>query len=492
MSLISVQNLTFGYEGSRENVFENTSFVINTDWRLGLVGRNGRGKTTLLKILKGEYTYSGRITASAEFDYFPFAVKDAGALSIDIIGEICPSVEEWKIFKELSLLSVDEAVLYLPFCKLSNGERTKLLLAALLLKENNFLLIDEPTNHLDAQAREAVARYLQRKKGFIVVSHDRAFLDGCIDHVISINKTDIEIQSGSFSSYLRNFQLKQEFETAQNEKLKKDIARLTESAKRISDWSDKTEASKFKQNGSGLKNDRGYIGHKSAKMMKRAKATENRKQQAIIQKSELLKNTENADRITISPLKHHSSRLLTLSDVAVFYGDRKICSGVSFEVEQGDRIALDGKNGSGKSSILKLIWGEDIAHTGTVNLASGLIISYVPQSADGLSGTLSQFAEDMRADESLFKTLLVKMGFDRADFNNDIAELSQGQKKKVLLCASLCQRAHLYIWDEPLNYMDIYSRLQIENLLLEYSPTMIFIEHDSAFRASVATETVFI
>jgi len=142
-----------------------------------------------------------------------------------------------------------------------------------------------------------------------------------------------------------------------NEKLKKDIARLTESAKRISDWSDKTEASKFKQNSSGLKNDRGYIGHKSAKMMKRAKATENRKQQAIIQKSELLKNTENADGITISPLKHHSSRLLTLSDVAVFYGDRKICSGVSFEVEQGDRIALDGKNGSGKSSILKLIWG---------------------------------------------------------------------------------------------------------------------------------------
>jgi len=178
MSLISVQNLTFGYEGSRENVFENTSFVINTDWRLGLVGRNGRGKTTLLKLLKGEYTYSGRITASAEFDYFPFAVKDAGALSIDIIGDICPSVEEWKIFKELSLLSVDEAVLYLPFCKLSNGERTKLLLAALFLKENNFLLIDEPTNHLDAQAREAVARYLQRKKGFIVISHDRAFLDG--------------------------------------------------------------------------------------------------------------------------------------------------------------------------------------------------------------------------------------------------------------------------------------------------------------------------
>ena len=157
---------------------------------------------------------------------------------------------------------------------------------------------------------------------------------------------------------------------------------------------------------------------------------------------------------------------------------------------RGERIALEGRNGCGKSSLLKLLLGEPIAHTGEIRRASGLVVSYVPQSTAGLSGSLSRYAADSGLDETLFITILRKMGFDREQFEKDMADFSQGQKKKALIAASLCRRAHLYIWDEPLNYIDIDSRIQIETLLAAFSPTMLFVEHDRAFQQAVATQVV--
>lgn len=149
--------------------------------------------------------------------------------------------------RELSYLDVEADVLYRPFETLSNGEQTKILLAALFCNEGHFLLIDEPTNHLDVHAREMVSAYLKKKKGFILVSHDRAFLDGCVDHILSLNRASIEVQSGNFSSWMENFERQQEFELEQNERLQKDIARLQQSAKRSAVWSDRVEASKKEQ-----------------------------------------------------------------------------------------------------------------------------------------------------------------------------------------------------------------------------------------------------
>ena len=178
MSLINIQNLTFSYEGSYDNIFEDVSFQIDTDWKLGFIGRNGRGKTTFLKLLLGEYEYSGTISASVDFEYFPYIVTDEDKNTIDALTEIHPDFLYWQLQRELSLLEVDENVLYRPFSTLSKGEQTKVLLSILFLKENSFLLIDEPTNHLDMKGRELVSRYLNRKKGFNLVSHDRAFLYG--------------------------------------------------------------------------------------------------------------------------------------------------------------------------------------------------------------------------------------------------------------------------------------------------------------------------
>ena len=211
MSLIQVSNLTFAYEGSYDPIFENVSFQIDTNWRLGFTGRNGRGKTTFLNLLLGRFPYRGSISASLSFSYFPYEIPDKTQLAIDVVEEIYPDYRYWQLAKEMNLLQLEEEALYRPFGTLSNGEQTKLMLAVLFLKENNFLLIDEPTNHLDIQGRELVSRYLKSKKGFILVSHDRAFLDGCVDHILSINKANIEVCRGNFSTWYENKQRQDAF-----------------------------------------------------------------------------------------------------------------------------------------------------------------------------------------------------------------------------------------------------------------------------------------
>ncbi|OPJ62319.1 Lsa family ABC-F type ribosomal protection protein [Clostridium chromiireducens] len=489
MSLINVTNLTFSYEGSYDTIFENVSFQIDTDWKLGFTGRNGRGKTTFLNLLLGKYEYRGNISANVTFEYFPYEVQEQENLTIDIIKEISPNSMDWEIIKELSLLDVDDDVLYRQFYTLSKGEQTKAMLAAMFLKENSFLLIDEPTNHLDADARKKLSNYLRKKKGFILISHDRYFLDNCIDHVLSINKTNIEIQKGNFSSWWENKKRQDGYELAENEKLKRDINRLSESAKRTNSWSNEVEKSKKGTTNSGSKIDKGYVGHKAAKMMKRSKSIENRQQASIEEKSKLLKNIESSDSLKISQLAYHKNKLAELENISIYYGNILVCKDVSFNIEQGDRISIKGKNGSGKSSIIKLICGEDIKYTGTFRKGSELKISYVSQDTSHLKGNLTDYAFENNIDESLFKAILRKLDFTRIQFEKDMSSFSGGQKKKVLIAKSLCEKVHLHIWDEPLNFIDIISRMQIEQLLLEYSPTLLFVEHDSEFCKNVATKS---
>ena len=488
MALINISNLTFSYESNYENIFENVSFQIDTDWRLGFTGRNGRGKTTFLNLLLGKYKHSGTIAVPTNFEYFPYHIADQSLLTLKIVESLHPDLQEWELRKEISLLKIDENVLNRPFDTLSGGEQTKVLLAAMFLKENSFLLIDEPTNHLDAFGRQVVSDYLNKKKSFILVSHDRSFLDSCVSHILAINKKNIEIQRGNFSSWLMNKELQDNFELAENEKLKKDIKRLQESARVKAEWSNRVEATKI---GFGAC-DRGYIGHKAAKMMIRSKSIEARQHKAINEKSQLLKNIDRGDTLKITQLDYHSNHLVTMENISIFYGINIACQNVSFSIEKGDRIALSGRNGTGKSSILKLICGEDIKYTGLYNKGSQLVISYVPQDTSYLKGSLSTLIHEYKLDESLFKANLRKLDFSRAQFEKDLSEFSGGQKKKVLIAKSLTEKAHLLIWDEPLNFVDIISRIQIESLILNYTPTIIFVEHDMCFCENIATKKVLL
>lgn len=536
MAQINVNQLTFYYDGSYDNIFEDVSFQIDTDWKLGFIARNGRGKTTFLRLLLGKYEYRGSITSPVEFDYFPYTVSDKDKDTWEVLEEIRPEYELWKLCRELTLLELETEVLYRPFRTLSNGEQTKVMLALLFSEENQFLLIDEPTNHLDREARELVGGYLDKKKGFILVSHDRTFLDKCIDHVLSINKTNIEIQQGNFSSWWENKRRQDAYEIAENERLKKEISRLNAASRQSAQWADNVEAAKIGK-GSGKYekgiDTRAYVGEKSRRMQMRRKNLQRRQNRAMEEKFSLLKNIETADTLKLYPLKHHKEVVVRMEDVWIGYGgkpqDKQVITGLQLRIKNEGIYAIIGKNGCGKSSILKAILQiageafqascndteEDITKTvnrnagkaadkaisnrssellvrGTIEIPRGLKISYVPQDTSHLQGTLEEYAESYGIDLTLFKALLRKLDFSRLQFDKRMEDYSGGQKKKVLIARSLCEKAHLYLWDEPLNFIDIFSRMQIEDLIRHYRPALLMVEHDRAFVEAVGADVLLL
>ena len=492
--LIDVTNLTFSYPGSFENVFENVSFQMDTAWRLGFTGRNGRGKTTFLRCLLGELAYTGSISAPGlRFEYFPARVEDMAAPTLRALMEAAPGAEEWAVLRELSKLGIREDMLERPFGTLSGGERTRAALAALFARPDGFPLIDEPTNHLDMGMREALGEYLAKKRGFILVSHDRALLDACTDHTLSVNRANIEVTRGSFSTWWEQKRLRDEFELSEDEKLRGEIARLTDAARERARWSAKAEQSKYTSHTDKADVKIGWApkqAAKAAKQQKRAKAIDQRRERAVEDKSRLLHNIERDEELKLSPLTHRARSVVSLRDVSVAYGESPVVKGVTLEIAPGERVALMGRNGSGKTSLIKLVLGENIPHTGEIRAASDLRISYVSQDTSDLRGGVGEYAESRGVDRSIFQSILRKFGFERAQFELPLESWSMGQKKKALLARSLCERAHLYIWDEPLNYVDVISRMQIEELLRAFAPTMLFVEHDRAFVDAVATRRV--
>lgn len=485
MSSIQVSHLTFGYEGSYDLIFNNVSFSIDTNWKLGLIGRNGKGKTTFLKLLLGMLPYQGKISSgNKHFSYFPFSITQPERLTAELLATMVSDCEFWRLERDLSLLQVAEDCLSRSFSSLSQGERTKILLAALFQQEEAFLLIDEPTNHLDIAGRQILADYLRSKKSFILVSHDRTFLDRSVDHILAINQANIQVQKGNFSSWQQNKVWQDQFEQAEKERLQREIKKLAAATKRTAKWSDQVEKSKT---GDGHV-DRGYIGAKAAKLAATSKAIAKRQQQALHDKSALLKNTEQKETLRLEALHYSYGPLLEAKDLQLFYSKKPVTAPLSFQVTAGQRWALCGPNGCGKSTLLKLLAGEDIFYQGTYRLARQLVISYVPQDTSFLQGSLRQLAQRSQIEESQLYTILRKMGFSRSQFAANLADYSEGQKKKVLLAKSLCEKAHLYLWDEPLNYLDIISRIQLEELLQAYRPTLVFVEHDAAFCQAVATD----
>lgn len=504
MAQINVTNLTYCYEGSFDDIFENVSFSIDTDWKIGFIGRNGKGKTTFLNLLLGKYEYSGTIATSTVFDYFPYLIteQEATMCATDFLLKIKPGCEEWKVICELEKLNISAEVLYRPFCSLSHGERTKVLLAILFSGDNDFLLIDEPTNHLDQKSREIVKNYLAGKKGFILVSHDRDILDACVDHVLVLNRKSIEIQSGNFSSWWENKSRKDNFEKMENKKHLREIAMLKKSVDRSGRWAQKSENSKIgfdsiKEHDRSV-GTRSYIGKKTKKMQSRVKQYERRMEQEIREKVGLLQDIEKTVSLKLYPLTYHKQRLISCRNVTIGYenGKRDVLKHFSFELMQGERVFLHGENGCGKSTFIKAVLdcagmeNQVNVSEGELQVGSGIKISYINQDTSFLKGDMQSFCKQRDFDESLFFALLRQLGMERVQFTKNMEELSEGQKKKVLIASSLMTPAHVYIWDEPLNYIDVFSRMQIEELLLKFEPTMILVDHDIWFQEQIATRVI--
>ncbi|MDR1795485.1 MAG: ABC-F type ribosomal protection protein [Erysipelotrichaceae bacterium] len=482
--LIDIQNLSFSFDDGTL-VFDRVSFRFDTSWKLGFTGRNGRGKTTFLKILLGQLDYTGKINSPVGFSYFPFTVKEQNQSAMEVIHSISPQAFNWQIIKECSLLEVQEEALERPFTTLSQGERTKVLIAALFLMENQFLLLDEPSSHLDLKGQQILMDYLKGKQGFILVSHNRKLLDGATDHTLSLNKASIDLTQGSYSVWQKEKEKQVRFEQEKNKQLKKEIKVMEKAARRTAGWSDQVEASKT---GNGPV-DRGYIGHQAAKMMKRAKSIEHRQKQAIKEKQQLLQDEEIQVPLKMNPMAYHSKLLVYAKDLVLYYDHKAVTKPLNFELYQSERIAVSGPNGSGKSTLFKKILGQEIESTGILKVGN-LIISYLPQSTGSVNGSLLAFAKEQQVDYTTLLGNLNRLGFLRKELEHNLQQLSEGQKKKVLIAKSLCESAHLYLWDEPFNYVDLPSRLQLEELILKMQPTLMVIEHDQAFMEKVATKVL--
>lgn len=494
MSIIKINHLSFRYDNNIKSIFNDLNLNLDSSWKLGLIGRNGRGKTTFLKLLCKRIKGKGQIQTKLNFSYFPIEITNPNNL---VIYELQKKInfEEWQLQRELNLMGLDSNLLWQPFNTLSGGEQTMILLSLLFVDRNSFALIDEPTNHLDKDNRIKVIQYLKKhKSGYIVVSHDREFLNNVIDHVLAIENNEIHLYQGNYVSYEATKSKRDEFNQNKNNKLKKEIASLKESAnliKRFSQKSEKNKTAAAHSNEIHAYINKGFMSHKAAKIMKRSKTMENRLTTKIDEKEGLLTNIEEAPNLTMNFTPNYHKVLLELQHLDLKVNGKSLFFDFNLTLPNHGIVTLEGKNGAGKSSLLKFIQNQNnFLYFGKTILVNNLKISYLPQDFSKYTGTLLSFAKKNKVSYTDLLNNLKKMGFPRNDFSIKIEEMSMGQKKRVALAKSLAEEANLYLWDEPANYLDIFNQNQLIKLLKDIEPAMLLIEHDQYFINQVSKQKI--
>ncbi len=347
-------------------------------------------------------------------------------------------------------------------------------------------MLDEPTNHLDLAGRKELVAYLkQKKQGFIIASHDRTFLDQTIDHTLVIERSQVRLENGDLASYEMQKKRRDSHDIQQNAKTRHELKRLKQAALTKENWA--SQAERQKQNNSHA--DKGFIGRRAAKVMKRASALKSRAEERIKQKETQLKNLEVSEPLSLNYRPTHKQVLVEAKDFTLAY-EKPLFSPLNFEVKAGEIVVLKGNNGSGKSSLFQaLLKSSKATVSGELSLNTQNI-SVVRQDFSADRGTLKEFAQKRELDYTLLLTLLKKLGFERHTFDVLLENMSLGQQKKVQLAASLATPAELYLWDEPLNYLDTYNQDQLLALLQETKPALLVIEHDQNFIDQIADTVV--
>lgn len=520
-STMTIKDMEFSYAGHFKPVFKEVNLQLNSDWKLGLIGRNGRGKTTLLKLIHGSLKADkGTITKPTKTEIFPYAYADQYTLTLDVIkdnigpykrleekmeqlekstgmmdqiayaetisayGEIEGFELEAHIQREFNLIHLSPQLLDRPFHTLSGGEKTKALIVALFLRKNHFLLLDEPTNHLDIEGKASLATYLAAKKGFVIISHDRAFLDTCVDHILSINKCQIALEKGTFSSWNNNRLQREAFELKRKEHLEAEIKQMERAARQSRRFSMDREKGK-----SGAF-DSGFEGARAARLMKRAKNIERRKDEQLMEKKELLKDYEHIPRLILKQEEADYKQLICVQDLSFAYGDHDVLRKLSFNVEKRDRIWIRGANGTGKSTLLNILRGRLKGYQGILKVQHDLMISESFQEALWKQGTLRDILIEAKIDETTFRRVLAYFHMHEEFFERPLETFSQGELKKIDLARAMAVPNQLMILDEPLNYMDLFFRQQLEKAIQHFMPTLIFVEHDVVFGEAIANKEI--
>ena len=506
---ISVKDLVKEYEvGSR--ILDGLSFQVDTGERVGLLGKNGSGKTTVFRILTGEVDYDEgdvmiapgkRLGLISQIPVYPVGhtvenVLDTafarlkqmevemGRLAEQMGAESDPALlrrydsltaafeagggydTDTRKNKVCSGLGIPQTMREQLFDALSGGEKTRVNLARLILEDTDVLLLDEPTNHLDLHAVEWLEEYLSRFKGTVLaISHDRYFLDRVVSRVIEIQDGKAEFYSGNYTFYAVEKERRYEEKLKQFEKEQAKIEQLEKAAEQLRVWA--------------------YSG--MDKTFKRAKSMEKR----IERMHTVDKPTKDRKlEMGFGEREFHGDEVLTLKGLSKGYGERNLFRDLDLQVIGGERIGLIGDNGTGKSTLIKLICGEEIPDAGKLRMGPTVKIGYLPQvvAFDHPERTLVDtmiYEQDCTAQTA--RNRLAAFNFRGEDVFKQVSVLSGGERSRLRLCMLMDEKINFLILDEPTNHLDIASREWIESAVEEYDGVLLFVSHDRYFIDRFAT-----
>ena len=506
---ISVSNLVKEFEVGHK-ILDGLTFQVDTGERVGLLGPNGCGKTTLLRILTGVLDYDEgdvviapgkRMGLISQIPVYPagYTVEDVLATAFaplrkmeeemaaltEQMGEgsdpallsrydrLTAAYEaaggyetDTRTNKVCNGLSIPQSMREQLFDKLSGGEKTRVNLARLILEDTDILLLDEPTNHLDLRATEWLEEYLDRYKGTVLaISHDRWFLDRVVKRVIEIHDGRAEFYSGNYSFYVEEKERRYQEQLKQYEKEQAKIGQLEQAAQRLRVWA--------------------YSGND--KIFKRAQSMEKR--------IERLRTTDKPTKerrleMGFGEWEFRGDEVLTVKDLKKSFDGRVLFDHVDLEVVGGERIALLGDNGTGKSTLLKILLGEEPPDGGKIRFGPTVKIGYLPQIVHfdhperNLVDTLI-YAQDCSTQTA--RNRLAAFNFRGEDVFKPVSALSGGERSRLRLCMLMDEKINLLILDEPTNHLDIDSREWIEGAVEDYGGNLLFVSHDRYFINRFAT-----
>ena len=508
---IQVNSLVKSFEVGH-NVLDGLTFQIDQGERVGLLGRNGAGKTTLFRILTQELEPDeGRVSVGqgrrlgliSQIPVYPagytvedvlrsaFARLESLAKEMEALegrmaaGETDPALlrrygslaERFEVFggydtdvavnKIANGLSISQEQRQQLFDSLSGGEKTRVNLGRLILEDTDILLLDEPTNHLDLHATEWLEEYIRGFRGTVVaISHDRYFLDRVVTRVIEIENGRAEFYSGNYSFYAVEKERRYQERLKQYQKEQAKIEQLEKAAEQLRVWAfmgmDKTYRRAVN------------IERRIERMRTTAKPTKARKMDA-----------------RFSTAEFHGDEMLGIRNVAKSYGDKRLFSGITLKAEGGERIALIGDNGTGKSTLIKMIMGELYPDDGRIKLGPQAKPAYLPQIIH-FDHPDWNLVENMMASKrglsaQSARNRLAAYDFRGEDVFKPVSVLSGGEQSRLRLCMLMDGEVNFLILDEPTNHLDIASREWIEEAVESYDGTLLFVSHDRYFINRFAT-----
>lgn len=473
-----INNLSKSY-GDKE-LFKNVNMTIYKGEKIGIVGVNGSGKSTFIKMLTGQISPDEGVIKSVGTIAYVSQIAERTNINEYMTAEF---VQFLKNNSDLSLSNE----LNRDFSTLSGGEKMKYMISYALSQNADTLLLDEPTNNLDQESIEWLIKKLQEYKGtIIVVSHDRYFLDQIVNKILDFDNGCITEYGGGYTDYEVQRRAKKDYEqrlynekVAENKKIQGQIEKLSSRVTQL--------VKSSKRDGSSDRHEKGYresVQKKAKKVGRQVRAKRNRLEK-LQQDLDVRPFEEKEIFYRLKGEELHNKLLVKFTNVSKSF-DKDLFTNVNLAIEKGEKIGIVGVNGSGKSTFIKMLLGEE-SYNGDIWRSQNLKIAYLPQDAFDLqsSQTIMEFADNFSEFKTHFLTNMCNMGFDRESFCNKISSLSAGEKMKLKLNELIVGDFNLLIMDEPTNNLDIKNKIFLENVLKGYKGNLLIVSHDKTLIENV-------